>query len=209
MRTLVVVPVRGITGSKSRLAGLFTESERMQLMWSMANHVVSQIPPQVDIAIITRNVDAVAAAMPGVRVVPQLPAFVGLNGSLQQSLLLANAEGYQEFLMLPADLPLVTRHEVELLLAEDGLIVMAGDRDQEGTNGLRVPTRVAGRFRFGMGTGSFLHHLAEGRSLGMSPITVYQPGLAHDLDTPDDWHTLPLHTREWLAESLHPRVVGE
>lgn len=202
MNTLVIVPVRGTTGSKSRLARLFDDHQRMQLMWTMARHVVAQVPSRVDLAVITRNVPGVELQIPGVRVIEQAPDAVGLNGSLQQALRLAQAERYRDMLMLPADLPLVSSQEIELLLLEEGDIVIGGDRDQNGTNSIRVPTRLAGRFRFGMGQGSFHHHLAESRSLGMIPLTVYQPGLAHDLDTPDDWRSLPAQSRAWLTNSM-------
>lgn len=203
MNTLIVVPVRGLTGSKSRLAPIFDDHQRMQLMWSMARHLVSQVPPGVDLALVTRNVVGVELQVPGVRVIEQWPEAVGLNGSLQQALRMAHAEGYRDMLMLPADLPIVTSHEIGLLLMEDGEIVIVGDRDQNGTNGLRLPTRLAEKFRFGMGQGSFAHHIAEARSLGINPLTVYQPGLAHDLDTPDDWRSLPAQTRAWLTMSMH------
>lgn len=172
------------------------------LVHKMLEHMLTQIPDHADVAVITRNPAAVSDLAADVQVVAQDDHFEGLNGSLQQSLLVARDAGYIDMLMLPGDLPLVTRHEIDDLLHEEGTIVLAGDRDQEGTNGLRLPTRFADSFTFGMGTHSFVHHLAEARLHGTAAITVYHRGLAHDLDTPDDWNTLPVATREDLMKSM-------
>ena len=201
MRSLIVIPVRGLTGSKSRLAPLFDPEQRQVLVHQMLEDMLSQIPDGADVAVITRNPSAVADLSPEVQVIAQHADFAGLNGSLQQALFQARDAGYVDMLMLPGDLPLVTRHEIDDLLHEEGTIVLAGDRDQKGTNGLRLPTRFADSFTFGMGTHSFVHHLAEARLHGTAAITVYHRGLAHDLDTPDDWETLPVETRERLMSS--------
>ena len=202
MRSLIVIPVRGLTGSKSRLAPLFDPEQRQVLVHQMLEDMLSQIPDGADVAVITRNPSAVADLSPEVQVIAQHADFAGLNGSLQQALFQARDAGYVDMLMLPGDLPLVTRHEIDDLLHEEGTIVLAGDRDQEGTNGLRLPTRFADSFTFGMGIHSFVHHLAEARLHGTAAITVYHRGLAHDLDTPDDWETLPVETRERLMSSM-------
>jgi 2-phospho-L-lactate guanylyltransferase len=206
--TLVVIPVRGLTGSKSRLAPLFDSEQRTLLVRAMLEHMVSQVPAGADLAVITRNTDAAEGLGSGVQVLAQRDDFPGLNGSLQQALWQARDAGYADMLMLPGDLPLVSAREIESLLLEEGTIVLAGDRDQEGTNGLRVPTRFAETFTFGMGTNSFVHHLAEARMHGTGAITVYHRGLAHDLDTPDDWHTLPLQVRDRLIHRVQPVGKG-
>jgi 2-phospho-L-lactate guanylyltransferase len=206
--TLVVIPVRGIPGSKSRLAPVFDMQQRTLLVRAMLEHMVSQMPAEVDLGVITRSPAAVASLGPDVQILEQREDYPGLNGSLQQALWQARDAGYSDMLMLPGDLPLVTVREIESLLLEEGTIVLAGDRDQEGTNGLRVPTRFAGTFTFGMGTNSFVHHLAEARMHGSGAITVYHRGLAHDLDTPDDWHTLPLQVRERLIHRMQPVGKG-
>ena len=202
MNTLIVIPVRGTSGSKSRLSPLFGAEERDILVHEMVTHILSQIPAGADVAVITRNPAAVADLGPSVQILQQDEAYPGLNGSLQQALLQARNAGYKDMLMLPGDLPLVQMSEIEALLLEEGSIVLAGDRDQEGTNGLRLPTRFADSFTFGMGVHSFVHHLAEARLHGTGAITVYHRGLAHDLDTPDDWKALPESTRECLMKSM-------
>ncbi len=63
-------------------------------------------------------------------------------------------------------------------------VAIAPDRLGTGTNGLGLaPLGIIG-FRFG--AGSFAAHLAEARAAGVEPTIVARPGLAFDLDTPED-----------------------
>lgn len=208
MKTLIVIPVRGIAPSKTRLASLFDDDQRVLLVRSMLDHMLTQMPLGVDIAVITRSPDFFRGLPEHVTVIQQEPEYPGLNGSLQQSLLRARENGYTELLMLPGDLPMLSVHDVTTLLLEEGQMVILGDRDQEGTNGLRLPTAWADRFVFAMGPQSFSHHLAEAHRHGVVPVTVYHRGLAHDLDTPDDWFALTEETRERLTEGMQVPAKG-
>lgn len=208
MSTLITIPVRGTMPSKTRLASLFDDEQRVILVRSMLQHMLSQMPQGVDVAIITHAPGFLTDVSPTVEIIEQDFAYVGLNGSLQQALGHASRYGYNELLMLPGDLPLLAEHEVTSLLLEEGRMVLVGDRDHEGTNGLRLPTAWADRFEFAMGPQSFSHHIAEARRMGTVPVTVYHRGLAHDLDTPDDWLALPEDVRERLTDRMQMAAKG-
>lgn len=208
MSTLIVLPVRGTTPSKTRLASLFDVEQRSRLMATMIGHMLAQMPSDTDLAIITRNPAFIDPISPDTRIIDQNVLCPGLNGALKQAFLIARSEGYRDMLMLPGDLPLAQNDELTSLLYVDGTMIIVGDRDQGGTNGLRLPTRWAESFRFGMGEQSFSHHLQEARCHGAVPVTVYRRGLAHDLDTPDDWYALPEETRLNLMGSLQPTSKG-
>lgn len=208
MSTLVAIPIRGIMPSKTRLAPLFDEDQRAILVRAMLEHMLAQMPSHVDVAIITRSPDFLPTLPRTIEIIEQDFAYAGLNGSLQQSLHHARKYGYNELLMLPGDLPLLAEYEVTSLLLEEGRMVLVGDRDHEGTNGLRIPTAWADQFEFAMGPQSFTHHIQEARRMGTVPVTVYHRGLAHDLDTPDDWLALPAKVRERLAERMQMAAKG-
>lgn len=202
MTTVAVIPVRGTMPSKTRLGPILDTPTRQTLvcqMLSIVSRAVLAVESFADVWVITRNPEGIASSLPaGVRVIEQEGRYPGLNGSLQQAHRLAQAETFRDMLMLPADLPLATPAEIESFLMEDGDIVIAGDRDFAGTNGLRLPTRLAGEFHFAMGEGSFGHHRAESLRLGILPRTVYLRGLAYDVDTSADWFGLPESTRAAL-----------
>lgn len=186
-----------------RLAPLFDEHQRARLMQAMVHHLLTEMPRDVDIAVITRNPGGLAELAPLAKVLSQEEDAVGLNGALQQALRYARDGGYKDLLMLPGDLPLVRHDDIESVLLEDGQIVVVGDRDHQGTNGLRIPTAWADSFAFGMGEGSYQRHLLEAARHAVVPVTVYSPGLAHDLDTPDDWYALPETVRQRLMRSIY------
>lgn len=209
MSTLITIPVRGTMPSKTRLAPLFDDEQRVNLVRTMIAHMVSEMPVGVDVAVITRSPEFLPALPRTVEIIEQDFAYAGLNGSLQQALFHARHCGYNEMLMLPGDLPSLARHEVESLLLEEGRMVLVGDRDHQGTNGLRIPTAWADRFHFAMGPHSFAHHIQEAQRLGEVPVTVYHRGLAHDLDTPDDWIALPDDVRQRLMRHMQVAVKGD
>lgn len=107
MSTLVVIPVRGLPGSKSRLAPILDADQRELLVRAMLEHMVSEMPAGVDAAVITRNPAAVTGLGPDVHILAQRDDYPGLNGSLQQALWQSRDAGYTDMLMLPGDLPLV------------------------------------------------------------------------------------------------------
>lgn len=203
-----MIPVRGTLPSKTRLTPLFDDVQRANMVRMMVNHMLGQMPADVDVAVITRSPEFLEDVPPTVELIEQEFAYAGLNGSLQQALLHAQQFGYTDLLMLPGDLPLLAEHEVSSLLLEEGRMVIVGDRDQQGTNGLRLPTAWAHTFRFGMGMQSFAHHVSEAHRHRTVPVTVYHRGLAHDLDTPDDWFALPVETREQLTDRMHAAAKG-
>jgi 2-phospho-L-lactate guanylyltransferase len=110
----------------------------------------------------------------------------GLNAALNLARAHAAAVGAQEILILPADLPLVTRADVNIMIESgrrDG-IALACDRAGTGTNALFLPVRSAFRFQFG--ADSRARHVAEAARAGRAPALVESPGLAFDVDTPAD-----------------------
>ncbi len=195
--------------SKTRLSPLFDDDQRVILVRSMLTHMIGQMPEEVDVAVITRSPDFLPILPRTVEIIEQDFAYPGLNGSLQQALLHARRYEYTDLLMLPGDLPLLARHEVSSLLLQEGRMVLVGDREHEGTNGIRLPTAWADTFEFAMGQHSFAHHMEEAKRFGTVPVTVYHRGLAHDLDTPDDWRALPENVRRRLTERMHMVAKGD
>ncbi|MGH2457081.1 MAG: 2-phospho-L-lactate guanylyltransferase, partial [Candidatus Limnocylindria bacterium] len=88
--------------------------------------------------------------------------------------------------VLHGDLPNLAVDDVRALV--DAIpaagVAIAPDRAESGTNGLALRPPDAIGFRFG--PGSFAAHRAEARRAGLSLAVVRRPGLAFDLDTPDD-----------------------
>jgi 2-phospho-L-lactate guanylyltransferase len=130
-----------------------------------------------------------AAGMgPKVVAVPQPEYRLGLNGAIDAGRAWALDRGASAVISLFADLPFIVADDIGGLLARMEPVVLGPDRRGEGTNALLL--RFVGRgpeFTFAFGEGSLAKHLAEARRLGLGVGVHNAPGIAFDLDTPDDW----------------------
>lgn len=209
-RILAVIPVRGSSSAKTRLAPLFTEDERLALVWSMLRRLVGEIAASGGVdhtLVVTRDPEAVEAHIEhgdGVTVLCQL-GNTGLNASLALGRDWARDHEYDVVLVVPGDLPLVTAGDIRALADAPGALVVASDRAGEGTNAMRIDLRAwRGRpFRFRMGPGSFAHHQAEAVAIDVDATPLYRPGIAHDLDSPRDWADLPSGRQRALLQDIH------
>ncbi len=192
-RIVALVPVRSLSGAKSRLGEPLDPEERADLI----------------LALLRRSVEAAleAGRLAGVMVVSMDPELVarardmgaasfrqesgGLNEALVEARTAAGAAS--AVVVLPADLPCVTAFEIDRLVeaAELALreapnrpvVVLVPDRHGRGTNALLLAPPSAIDFRFG--EGSRAAHAAAARAAGASYRELDGP-LSFDVDTPDD-----------------------
>ncbi len=195
---VAVVPVRGLRGSKTRLRDFFDEQERAALTAAMLRHVLSAVRDAAvadRIAVVTPD-PAVASTLPVppegvVEVVRQPEGQSGLNSALLIGRGWAAGLGADAMLVLSADLPLLRPEHVRALVAHEAPVVIATDHHGTGTNGLLLREPLAEAFTFCFGEQSALRHVAEADRLGLHVVRVETPGTSFDLDTPDDWASLP------------------
>ena len=111
-------------------------------------------------------------------------------------------------LTLPGDIPLVTTAEIEALLAAHRpapSFTIAPSHDEQGSNAILMSPPDAVPLRFG--DDSYFPHLAAARARGIEPTVVRAPGIAFDIDNPDDlahFSHIGSRTRAglWLAQNL-------
>jgi 2-phospho-L-lactate/phosphoenolpyruvate guanylyltransferase len=207
---LAVIPVRGSSSAKTRLGPLFTEDERLALVWSMLQRLLGEIASSgvIDhVLIVTRDpaaVEANVAPGPGTTVATQRENS-GLNGSLEIGQRWAEERGFDLMLVLPGDLPLVTAADLQALLDAPGDLVVAPDRAGEGTNAMRIDLRCWSEqpFPFRMGPESYAHHLAQARISRCEASSLVRERIAHDLDSPADWADLPFDRQRGLLQDIH------
>jgi 2-phospho-L-lactate guanylyltransferase len=210
-RIVAVIPIRGSSSAKTRLAPLFTEDERLALVWAMLRRLLREIEESGVVnhtVVVTRDPEAVRHNVtidPGVTVLCQHPAGGGLNGALDLAQTWAVAHGYNVMLVLPGDLPIIGAGDIRALVEFDAPLVVASDRAEQGTNALRIDLRcwTATGFRFRMGPGSLSHHFNEAAEMGRTTKVLYRVGIAHDLDSPGDWADLPSERQRQLLQDMH------
>ena len=90
-------------------------------------------------------------------------------------------------LTLPGDIPLVTPAEIEQLLAAHlpaPSFTIVPSHDERGSNAIACSPPDAVPLRFG--ENSFYPHLAGAEACGIGPNVLHLPGIALDIDNPDD-----------------------
>jgi 2-phospho-L-lactate guanylyltransferase len=124
----------------------------------------------------------------------------GLNVALTQAVRVFGTSGYDELVILPADLPSVCAGDIDALVraGRQGGFAIAPDAADVGTNALCLVSPTTFQFQFGRN--SMQLHLKESRRWGLSSQILRRPGLQFDVDLPDDL--------QQVHELWHPRLQG-
>jgi len=176
MSWTAIIPLKQAGARKTRLTERLTEAERDRLADRLFAHVAGMLMahPQIgDVLILS------PAAPPAGFGIWRRDGGLGLNAELTA---LRQIYGGRDLLVVHADLPLLGADDITALLAaagQDGFAI-APDRLGTGTNAITIPR---GRpFAFAFGPDSLSAH----RAADAGARIVERPGLALDIDTPDD-----------------------
>jgi 2-phospho-L-lactate guanylyltransferase len=184
----ILIPLKRLATVKQRLAPAATAAERERLMLSMLEHVAgaalaSGVGP-VSLASSEPRAGALAASL-GVGLVTDggLPWNEGLVHARE----LVGADALVGgVVFLAGDLPLLEPGDVsELVAATPGRGVAIGRAHDGGTNALVVRPADALDPSFGAPQSAAVHSRLAAAA-GLEAVIVDRPGLALDVDTPDD-----------------------
>jgi 2-phospho-L-lactate guanylyltransferase len=190
MTLWAIIPVKPLRRGKSRLAGALSEDERTQLNRTLLEHTLktlSGIRELEEVLVISRDPQALTIARNhGARTVRE-DGQPELNTALKRATVIAQVYATRGVLVLPADLPLITREDVLTLIqhADDPpVVVIAPDRHGKGTNALLMSP--SGLIEYDFGEDSFQRHCDRVRESGARLEIVDLPSLGLDLDVPED-----------------------
>lgn len=190
MTLWAIVPVKPLRRGKSRLAGVLSEDERTELNRSLLQNTLktfSDLKEVEEVLVISRDPQALAIARhAGARTVRE-DGQPELNTALKRATVIAQVYATRGVLILPADLPLVTREDVLTLIERAGdspSVVIAPDRHGTGTNALLISP--AGLIEYDFGENSFQRHCQRAEEAGARLEIVDLPTLGLDLDLPED-----------------------
>lgn len=190
MTLWAIVPVKPLRRGKSRLAGTLSENEREHLNQVLLEHTLktlSDLKELEQVLVVSRDPHALTIARNhGARTVRE-DGQPHLNTALQRATIVAQVYATRGVLVLPADLPLLTREDVITLLEkakQPPVVVIAPDRHRKGTNALLMsPARL---IEYDFGEDSFERHCERARQAGARLEVVDLPSLGLDLDLPED-----------------------
>ena len=190
MTLWAIVPVKPLRRGKSRLAGLLSEDERTELNRKLLQHTVKtlcEIKELEEVLVISRDPQALTLARNfGARTVRE-NGQPELNTALKRATVIAQVYATRGVLVLPADLPLISREDVLTLIdhANDPpVVVIAPDRHNTGTNALLMSP--SGLIEYDFGLNSFQRHCQRVEATGARLEIVNLPNLGLDLDIPED-----------------------
>lgn len=176
---VVLIPVKGFRQAKRRLGATLSDAMRMDLVRSMAAHVVAACAP-LPVAVVCDDPEVAAWATALGAIVMWEPG-QGLNGAVRSGVDQLAAAGVRWVTVAHGDLP--RARNLGSLEPFNG-ITMAPDRHDDGTNVLRLPVEID--FQFAYGPGSFRAHRTEAARLGLAVRVLRIPSLAYDVDWPAD-----------------------
>jgi len=194
MTLWAIVPVKPLRRGKSRLAGTLTEDERTELNRALLQHTLETLSElkEVDgVLVVSRDPNVLHIARNhGARTV-QEDGQPELNTALKRATIVAQVYATRGVLVLPADLPLVTREDILALIqraVEPPVVVIAPDRHKKGTNALLISP--PGLIEYDFGENSFQRHCELIKKAGARLEIVDLPSLGLDLDVPEDFEII-------------------
>jgi 2-phospho-L-lactate/phosphoenolpyruvate guanylyltransferase len=190
MTIWAIIPVKPLRRGKSRLAGTLSEDERAELNQSLLQHTLNtltDIKELEQVLVISRDPHALTIARQyGARTVRE-DGQPELNTALTRATVVARVHATRGVLILPADLPLISREDVLTLIgkaADPPVVVIAPDRHGKGTNALLISP--SGLIEYDFGENSFQRHCERAKQAGARLEIVDLPSLGLDLDLPED-----------------------
>lgn len=198
--TDVVIPIKRLAKAKERLRSVLSPDERAGLVLAMLRDVLTTLRRSDirDIWLVAPD-DAVfelGAEFRAQRIREVTPG--GYNGAV--SLGLGAVPKDASILVLPGDVPFVQPEDIAAMTEATCDVQIAADHVGRGTNGLflSAPDLIQPCF----GPSSLQDHTAAGERADLATLQLALPGLARDIDTPEDLAHLARAPFEGAATSF-------
>jgi 2-phospho-L-lactate guanylyltransferase len=201
---MILVPIKMLVGAKQRLANILSSEERLSLARAMCLDVLQILADwrgQPSVALVTTDSFARdLAARFNFEVIGD--DNTGETSAIETATASCKARGCKSTLILPADIPLIDIAELEKILsaAPPAGTVLVPDAAGRGTNAaLRAPSDL---FPLRFGNDSYLPHFAAAKATGLPCVVLQLPGIARDIDRPEDLFELAAANGDRQSQKL-------
>ena len=210
-----VIPVKRLDAAKQRLSDVLSGAERRELMTAMVCDVLAAVcaHPGIERVVVVSEDPRVAeiARRYGAEFYPEQTLFgSGLNGALAAVAQRLHKEGVGTMMMVPGDLPLLNREDLDGLLRlhdsrTGARVTVVPDHAGTGSNGVVCTPPTVMTFAFG--PGSFQRHKSLAAALGIAFAAYENQSMAQDIDSPADLGAiagtgvLACHSRRYLDKA--------
>lgn len=201
----VIIPAKPLTRALGRLAAVIDQPTRRALQAAMLSDVLAAACGYSDQVLVVTADPVVAdlASTAGAQVVADAAPPQGINHAVMRGV---GVVGDRAALIVMGDIPGVSTDELRRVATaadSERAITIGVSGDGTGTNAMLL--RPAGVIAPAFGAGSLARHRHAARTVGVECSLVSAPGLALDIDTPEDLAAFvhgaggPSHTRELCA----------
>jgi 2-phospho-L-lactate guanylyltransferase len=202
---VILIPVKNLAQAKQRLATVLDQILRTKLAQAMLHDVVAAIAGwarRPACALVSSDRFAIELAGEYDFEIILDPANPGETGAIEMATQFCLSRGEESTLVVPADIPLMQASELDQIVAnaprEGSVLVPAADG--RGTNA--AFRRPANLFPLRFGNDSFKPHLAAAQTTGKACVVLQLPGIALDVDNPEDLQRLLSQPGETHSQSL-------
>ena len=202
---MILVPVKDLAHAKQRLSAVLTPQERLALAQAMCEDVLQELArwqKRPGVAVVTGDPFARDLAARFDFEVIADAVNPGETGAIEMATAECRRRGADRTLVVPADIPLLEASELQRIAdsAPPGGAVLVPDAAGRGTNAaLRAPADL---FPLRFGNDSFLPHLAAAKATGRPCVILTLPGIARDVDRPEDLKELAAAKGERHSQRL-------
>lgn len=198
---MILIPIKDTSGAKQRLASILDQPARTRLAQAMLHDVLTTLHKWKNcprVGVVTSDGYAIQLATEYQFEVIRDPENPGETGAIAMATRVCVERGEEYTLVIPADIPLIQAVEIDEILAhapEQGTVLVPA-ADGRGTNA--AFRRPANLFPLRFGNDSFKPHRAAADATGKPCIVLNLPGVAVDVDNPEDIQqliALPGNTR--------------
>lgn len=191
----VIIPVKDLRSSKSRLAHTLPVEARQSLMAALLSdllHTLIHSTLVKDVTLVTRCPDVVQLAELHHCTVLNVEEDRCLNSGISAAIAALTTRGTTQALILHADLPLATSSDIDDIIRahqhNTATVTLIPDNHSNGTNAmvLTLPTTM----QFFYGNQSYSTHRDFCRTHGISEQTVYNTRVGSDIDLWQDFAPL-------------------
>ena len=203
---MILVPVKNLVDAKQRLASILSPEERFALARAMCEDVLQALARwqnRPSVAVVTSDSFARdLAARFHFEVLADDNS--GETSAIDMATAFCRERGAKSTLVIPADIPLIDSSELQKIVdcaphSQSGA-VLAPDAAGRGTNAAwRSPSDL---FPLRFGNDSFLPHLAAAKATGLPCVVLELPGIARDVDRPEDLRELAGASGERQSQKL-------
>src|SRR5947209_8634796 len=189
---MILVPVKNRANAKQRLAAVLEQVARTELAHAMLADVVEAIVRFAgdEVAMATSDPFAMElAGRYGFEIIRD-EANVSETDAIEMATRACEERGIESTLVIPGDIPLIEAEDIRAIYeaSPDTGSVLVPSKDKRGTNA--VLRRPAALFPLRFGNESFMPHLAAAIATDKSCVVLSLPGIALDIDTPEDLREL-------------------